>query len=330
MSHEVETMAWAREVPWHGLGVEVTPDITPQEMLVKAGLDWEVEKRPLWTPTFANGTAFADVDQSNPFQMIKGKSALTRVTDGKVFDIVGDRWNPVQNRDVLEFFTHFCKDGGATMETAGALCGGQVVWGLANLGNGFVLPGGDAIKGYLLLASKHQSGFATIGRVTPIRVVCANTFAMSGGFKAASQLRIPHTQEFKPEEAAEQIGLAREGISEFEKNARLLQKLNISRDDAIRILAPVFQPQDEVDDVVKDFDKNASRTVKKIMADALTGAGQREIAGTGWGLFNGVTFYANHTARGSADSRFASTLIGQNNIAANRVFTRLLEMADAD
>ena len=38
------------------------------------------------------------------------------------------------------------------METAGALKGGQIVWGLANLGNGFVLPNGGGVMG------KHTPG----------------------------------------------------------------------------------------------------------------------------------------------------------------------------
>ena len=29
MAHMVETMAYAGEVPWHGLGVEVPYDLTP-------------------------------------------------------------------------------------------------------------------------------------------------------------------------------------------------------------------------------------------------------------------------------------------------------------
>ena len=29
MSHEVETMAWANEVPWHRLGREIGNDATP-------------------------------------------------------------------------------------------------------------------------------------------------------------------------------------------------------------------------------------------------------------------------------------------------------------
>ena len=30
MSHEVETMAWANEVPWHRLGREIGNDATPR------------------------------------------------------------------------------------------------------------------------------------------------------------------------------------------------------------------------------------------------------------------------------------------------------------
>lgn len=44
MSHEVETMAYAGAVPWDGLGVAVSNDLTPRQMMQKAGLDWTVEK----------------------------------------------------------------------------------------------------------------------------------------------------------------------------------------------------------------------------------------------------------------------------------------------
>ena len=44
----VETMAYAGEVPWHGLGVPVSNDLTPAQMMQKAGLDWTVSKKPLF------------------------------------------------------------------------------------------------------------------------------------------------------------------------------------------------------------------------------------------------------------------------------------------
>ena len=36
MSHQVETMAWSGDKPWHGLGVEVNSNLTPEEMLIAA------------------------------------------------------------------------------------------------------------------------------------------------------------------------------------------------------------------------------------------------------------------------------------------------------
>ena len=49
MSAAVETMAYAGEVPWHGLGVKVDDTMTPEEMLEAADLDWTVSKRPAYT-----------------------------------------------------------------------------------------------------------------------------------------------------------------------------------------------------------------------------------------------------------------------------------------
>ena len=49
MAHNVEIidgkaqMAYSGEVPWHGLGTEVPADLTPEQMLEAAGLNWEVE-----------------------------------------------------------------------------------------------------------------------------------------------------------------------------------------------------------------------------------------------------------------------------------------------
>ena len=50
MSHEVETMAWANEVPWHRLGRKVEDNLTPDQILRVADLDWKVNLKPVeWT-----------------------------------------------------------------------------------------------------------------------------------------------------------------------------------------------------------------------------------------------------------------------------------------
>ena len=59
MAHMIEEidgvaqMAYAGDVPWHGLGVKVPSDLTPEQMLEAAGLNWEVRKYP----TFEIGRA---------------------------------------------------------------------------------------------------------------------------------------------------------------------------------------------------------------------------------------------------------------------------------
>ena len=42
----VETMAYAGELPWHGLGTKVADGIGVDDMIREAGLDWQVEKIP--------------------------------------------------------------------------------------------------------------------------------------------------------------------------------------------------------------------------------------------------------------------------------------------
>ena len=48
MSHEVEQMAYAGEVPWHGLGTKVPNNISIDDMLEQSGLNWTVSKKDMY------------------------------------------------------------------------------------------------------------------------------------------------------------------------------------------------------------------------------------------------------------------------------------------
>ena len=50
MSHEVEKMVFAGSVPWHGLGTQIDADTGFWESFRQAGLDWEVDTKPLVQP----------------------------------------------------------------------------------------------------------------------------------------------------------------------------------------------------------------------------------------------------------------------------------------
>ena len=47
MAHKVETMAYAGEDPWHGLGTKVDSNIYVDEMVKAAGIDWKVNLEPI-------------------------------------------------------------------------------------------------------------------------------------------------------------------------------------------------------------------------------------------------------------------------------------------
>ena len=127
MSHQVETMAYAGEVPWHGLGVKVNDDLTVDEMIAAAGLDWTVSKQP---------TFYRIGDK----EIATGKFALIRNTDNQFLSNVSDGWEPCQNVDAFSIFEEFVERNELEMHTAGSLKDGRVVWSLAKMKDQFDAP----------------------------------------------------------------------------------------------------------------------------------------------------------------------------------------------
>lgn len=328
----VETMAYTGQVPWHGLGTEKDKDTSFEEWIKAAGLDWRVETRPVAIPSSyskiiaENGEAvvtYGDFDLEVPEHF-----ALTRSTDGKVFDLVGNRYQPTQNAELLEFFREFVEEGDANIETLGSLRGGQFVWALANLGESFELPGGDVVKGYVLIGSPHKKGRSLLIRQTSVRVVCWNTLAMALR-QAGTEWRMPHRREFNAtaiQEAKLALGLAREGFSEFEETARELKAMTLAADDAVKILASILDPKADDEKlrlIVSDLDEFAPRPLVKVL-DSYTKAPGAD-PGTGWGVFNAITHYADHVASRTQDQRMQEAWFGTAAKTKERALELLLK-----
>lgn len=317
MAHNLESMAWTNEVPWHGLGARVDDKISVKDMLKAAKLDWRVEKQPIYQ--IPNGR---EMDA----RAIDGFYALTRDRDNAVMDIVGSKYVPVQNDEAFSFFNEFVQAGGAKMETAGSLRGGKYVWGLANLNSSFKMKGNDEVKGYLLVGCPHEQGKSLLIKFTSVRVVCNNTLTLALSTKG-NEWRMSHRTTFgevKINQAKEALGIARDQLGEFERNARAIQKIKLSTADAIRILANVFAPDAEVAPMVADFDKNGTPRLQSIMAAYTKAPGAQE--GNGWGLLNAVTYYADHMASRTADKRLSNAWLGRTAGQKEKVLDRLLQM----
>jgi phage/plasmid-like protein (TIGR03299 family) len=318
MSHQVETMAYTNEVPWHGLGtyVEHAPDV--DEMIRLAQLGWTVERVPMTT---ADG------------EDVPGFYALVRSSDRRVLDVVGSRYMPIQNREAFEFFTDFVEAGDATMETAGSLRGGRYVWGLANLGSGFnVGRTKDRVNGYLLVGVPHEQGKSLIIRTTHVRVVCNNTLTMALR-ESLPEFRMAHRTAFDASmitRAREVLGLAREQVAEFKETANTLKSIKLAVDDVLRIVVPIMSPKTTDDGLAAMIAEGPDAYTPRIAAvmGAYTDAPGAD-PGNAWGALNAITYYADHMAGNTDDTRLANAWFGKTARQKTAVMTSLLELAAA-
>ena len=306
MSHELETMAWTGEKPWHGLGVEVKPNLTPLQMQKAAGLDWTVSKRPSYTidaPEWSEDVGLIQADKT--FHIV-------RDTDNRILSHCGRDYVPIQNKNIFEFFKRFTDAGHMTMETAGSLKDGGQIWGLAKIADDFELVGGDQIKGYLLINQPHIVGSAMVIKLTPIRVVCNNTltFALQSG---GASFRMPHVKAFGDEavQAAEEaLGLSGERMAEFREAATVLSKKKAKHSDVLDYIGEVYQPS-MIAEYRRDQELRASGKLlgmdepliekfnkyPSLVVDALQhapGSQLKSAKGTWWGALNAVTYVEDH------------------------------------
>jgi phage/plasmid-like protein (TIGR03299 family) len=322
MAHLVETMAYTNEVPWHGLGFSRPEGFKNVKQLIKdAKLDWTVDRTPMYLAD--NTPRLGDPIQ----QEVPGFAALVRSSDRKVLDVVGSQYKPVQNHEAFEFFTEFVEAGGAKMETAGSLRGGKYVWGLANLNASFKLRGDDRVNGYLLVGCPHEQGKSLLIKFTSVRVVCNNTLTLALG-REGNEWRMSHRMAFDSTtmgKAKEALGIAKDQLGEFERNARILQKINISKSDAIKILAGVFAPDAELAPMITDFDANGTPRLKSLIGAYNDAPGAQP--GNGWGLLNAVTYYADHMASRTSDKRLSNAWLGRTAQQKTKMLDTLLQMA---
>ena len=311
MAHEIEMvngvaqMAYAGELPWHGLGSQVSDDISTDGMMEAAGLDWSVTKQPMYY-----------MDDLGEMGEVPGKSALVRSSDNKVMDIVGSDWNPVQNSEAFEFFREFVDSGDMKMHTAGSLKGGKMVWALAKVNDGFTIKtaqGEDSVESYLLFSNPHQYGKSIDVRFTPIRVVCNNTLTLSLNQNVDQYVRMGHQRPFNAEDAMATLGMAHQKLETYKEAAEYLCQKSYTSEQMVDYFNQVFPS-------ASSRDSNKSREAQEVMH---TQAGANLGEGTFWQLFNTVTYMTDHTLGRSNDTRLQSSWYGQN----QNVKKKALELA---
>jgi phage/plasmid-like protein (TIGR03299 family) len=307
-------MAYAGDTPWHSLGKRVSPDLTPEQMLEAAGLNWTVDKFPLFAAMGSNDDEIVEINDK----------ALIRSLDKKVLSVVSDDWNPVQNAEAFEFFNEFVMAGDMEMNTAGSLKDGQIVWGLAKVKESFELFKGDRIDSYLLFTNFHKYGCSTDVRFTPIRVVCNNTLTLSLSSAVERMVKISHRRQFDATNVKDMLGIATDKLQKYKEMAQFLGAKKAKHESVVEYFERMF-PATEKSQKDKKLSKNAS-----IAMDILhTQPGAEYAEGSWWQPFNAVTYMTDHLMGRSADTRLQSAWYGYNKGLKTKALELAVEMAEA-
>jgi len=301
MAHLMETMAWAGQTPWHGLGERVSDDLTTEQMQIASGTNWKVRKNKLGF--FANGV-FVEVPDT--------KMALVRQSDNKVLSMVSEHWNEVQNDEAFDFFRHYVEAGKMKMHTAGSLKEGRVVWVLAKLEDGFTIKHGkkrDEVESYLLFTNPHEYGRALDIRFTPIRVVCNNTLTLAlHNQNEEGVVRLNHRQKFDPDHARQVLGLAEMKMEQYSELAEFLASKQYTKAKVRNYIKSIFPNMSKNEDNKNELSRPATRVLELVE----TSPGADIAPGTWWNAFNAVTFAIDHELGHTADTRLQSSWYGVN------------------
>ena len=316
MTANVETMMYARDVPWHGFGTKVDGLQTAIEAIAAAELDWEVQKRPLFyrDPTNPKGN----------IRKIEEKVTTVRMSDGKYLGVVSPSYTIVQNADAFAIGDAIVETGEAKYETAGSLRDGRVVFISMEIPKTVKVPGDDGdIRPYLLLVNGHDGRYALKGAVTPIRSVCENTVAMA--LKAAtSSFSLRHTSGIgdRIAEAQRALGLTFEYLDRFEAIAEKMMLTKLTKKQVLTTVAQVFPIKDvnplklttaELEKAIKESGNTAP--AMKALATINSSDNIANIRDNAWGVFNGIAEYLDYgmfyRSRGvsAADNRATSILL---------------------
>jgi phage/plasmid-like protein (TIGR03299 family) len=301
-----QTALWLNGKPgWHNLGrvwnVEVDGAPTFETVMQESGLDFEVEKRPMFygaTTDSKMGTALVDRGQN---------WAIVRNDTEQQLGTVGNVYEPFNNRQAFSFLEEVTGQGAGYLESAGLLARGAQAFVTMVLGEDIVIDGqgiADRVKKYVLVTTRHDGNGKVTGAVTPTRVVCTNTLTW-GLSRAQTRIDVKHTKGGidRLKEASRVLKLATVAYDEFEADANALFGEKMTKRQFEAFLKEVAFPIKATDsDLIQQRAINNRNRALTIWTEAKTMEGVR---GTRWGAAQALTEQIDHFS----DVRVAKSLL---------------------
>ncbi|MFJ0301936.1 DUF932 domain-containing protein [Acinetobacter baumannii] len=343
MAHQVETMAFVGQTPWHGLGNQLTRNQPIEVWAEQAGMNWKIES--------SNVTYMAKNERGQNILMpYEEQRVLYRSDTHEPLSVVSQRYQEVQPKEILEFYRDLTEQSGFELETAGVLKGGRKFWALARTGQSAALKGKDVSNGYILLATACDGTLATTAQFTSIRVVCNNTLAIAlrGQNSSAGVVKVPHSTKFDADKIKQQLGISIKTWDEHMYEMKQLSQRKVTQQEAAAYFDAVFNntsmsATDQEESIIQYYLKAASMDKKsnsksepngRAMSKAMEmfngqgrGAELSSAKDTAYGLLCSITEFVDHERRAmSRDHRLNSAWFGMGGHLKQRGLEQVLRM----
>jgi phage/plasmid-like protein (TIGR03299 family) len=309
-----------KEKAWHGLGQIVENYPTSAEAIRYAGLDYTVEKRPLFTNALNNELTGFDPDFATSKLDVPAFFATVRNDNDAVLGVVGKDYEVVQNADAFQFFDAIVGGGdGIKYETAGALGKGERIFITAKLPDYIRVGKQDMIEQYLFLTTSHD-GFGSItAAFTPTRIVCNNT--LNAAMRNHSNgIKIRHTASANDrlKQAHTLMGISNVMAQELGELFNHWSKVRITDKQVKKLIQLAMAPNKEVISnlelgLVDKLSTTYTNIVDNAFAYAMGDPTQQmeTTAGTLFGAYNAITgYYQNVRNFKDGDAKFKSIMDG--------------------
>ena len=306
-----------KEKAWHNLGQVIQDYPTSAEAIHYAGLDYEVEKRKLFTPksdkiSIEGDLLHSTIEVPNYFSSV-------RTDNDVVLGVVGKDYQIVQNRDAFSFFDTIVGGDGILYETAGALGKGERIFITAKLPNYIRVGKDDLIEKYIFLTTSHDGSGSITAAFTPVRIVCANT--LNAALRNQSNtVRIRHTSNAKQrlEQAHKVMGLSDILSEQMQAIFNYWTKLPISDNEVKKLIQSALAPSKEVLKNLQEGNEDElsycfTNMVDSAFSYAMSDPTQlmNTTKGTVFGAYNAITgYFQNVRSYKDEETKLCSLLMG--------------------
>ena len=315
---------------------------TAEEVIVKAGLDWEVAKCPLVAKMPFDGVIDMTslpveesfVRGSELYRDCPNAYATYRTDRNIPLGIVKEKYTEVQNIDAFNFFNDAIGKNKAIWQTAGFFGNGERIFVSAKLPDSIYVNGKDPVDNYLVFTTSHDGSSGVKILLTPIRVICENT--LNAAIRnATNYVSFRHTASVHQniDTAREILGICQQKVQFLSEQYEAMSKIKMTDNDVNKYFADLIltdKEQQNIIDTGHTLEQLIAKNWKAIDDSDISmkkvnvlhnmreyyeiGPGQQQYLGTGWGAYNAVTGYYSNVDNAEGIKRFDKLVFGSQSI----------------